>query len=560
MAGPRADLNRLVRIAQRFGDGYAGEKADLVARLTKRSLHRATDVARFHETLLFLRAYPDDASLLAAVDEALDDFEERADLRRFAERLADSGIAGTPIHFPFHWVTAHWLVTNWPDAVHIDWEGVEDTPGLHRIVHLLVPYAEMQDLDALRLTPRAWIERLAGPEETDAAFIIRRFEALEADPWVREALFELFGASLRLEPTEGTPSRTHARLRSSRVVYQGKAPSRQRPDLGEAMTVSPRSIRSVSGRRARQLIHIAREAMVTRARDLDGIIYSSQDDVRLIDAGDGLSLVCIGLVPEYRALVETIYVFILLKNGVPVGYYQAALLFGSAEVNFNIFAPYRGIEAASIYARCLAVVHHMFDVDTFSVEPYQLGLDNEEALQSGAFWFYSKLGFCSEEPSVKRLVAAELAKMADDPRHRSSEKTLLALAQGHLFFHLNRPREDVVGKVPLGRIGLAISDLVSERFGADRERALAACTKEVRRLLSLRSLRGWTPDERTILERWSPLVLALGGIQRWPREDRRALVNVIRAKAGRREEDYAALLTEHTRLRKALLRLAAETP
>ena len=34
-----------------------------------------------------------------------------------------------------------------------------------------------------------------------------------------------------------------------------------------------------------------------------------------------------------------------------------------------------------------------FGCTSFSIEPYQLGRDNDEGIESGAWWFYRKLGF-----------------------------------------------------------------------------------------------------------------------------------------------------------------------
>ena len=56
---------------------------------------------------------------LAAAEQVLAQFEERTDLRRFRRELADSGIAGTDLHFRFYWLTAIWLwrrCKNHPDT------------------------------------------------------------------------------------------------------------------------------------------------------------------------------------------------------------------------------------------------------------------------------------------------------------------------------------------------------------------------------------------------------------------------------------------------------------
>ncbi len=58
---------------------------------------------------------------------------------------------------------------------------------------------------------------------------------------------------------------------------------------------------------------------------------------------------------------------------------------------------------------------------TFSVYPYQIGQNNDEALDSGAFWFYRKLGFRSGDPALEALARKEEQKIANDPSHRTRE-------------------------------------------------------------------------------------------------------------------------------------------
>jgi hypothetical protein len=74
--------------------------------------------------------------------------------------------------------------------------------------------------------------------------------------------------------------------------------------------------------------------------------------------------------------------------------------------------------------------------------------------------------------------------------------------------------------------------------------------------LRLRSLRGFSRDERLWWRRWSPLVCALPGIERFDARERRALADVIRAKGGRRESDFVGKFDAHPRLRRAIRTLA----
>src|SRR5216117_1463654 len=96
---PAATLRELESLRTRFGPKASRAKLSLLRTLERRELGRASEVLRFHDLLCFWRAYPDGRALLRQVERMLRDFAGRADLGRHAERLADSGIAGTEIRF-----------------------------------------------------------------------------------------------------------------------------------------------------------------------------------------------------------------------------------------------------------------------------------------------------------------------------------------------------------------------------------------------------------------------------------------------------------------------------
>jgi len=273
-----------------------------------------------------------------------------------------------------------------------------------------------------------------------------------------------------------------------------------------------------------------------------------------------MSFACYGLTPERRLLLESVYGMLTLKNGVPIGYVLASGLFGSSEVMYNVFETFRGGESARIYGRVLSMARALFGADTFAIDPFQLGHGNPEGQKSGAYWFYYKLGFRPVAPQALALAREELRRLAASPRERSSPGMLHRLAADYVFLHAGRPRRDVLGLVSLGNIGLHVSRLLASRFGAERERGIRACAREAADLLGVRSFSGWSAGERLAWERWSPLVLALGGVGRWPARDRRDLVRVVRAKGGRRESDFVALFDRHRRLRRAVCGLAEREP
>ena len=554
-----AALRELVRLRLEFGPAAALRKRALLARLERARLKTARDVLQLHEALCFMRAYPDDRELLTRTERMLARFERRADLRRHRAALADSGIAGTAIHYRFFASTAHWLARHWPGRLTLDWKPFEHEALLEALLPLLASDAESPALDEYDDTPRAWLRRMKGPKESEAAFLIRRLGARLGDRFVYEKLYDYLDLPVTLAPGADTPSRTHAKRARARVVFRRHAFATRRPDLATELLRPPRSVKPVSPREGQRWIDQALAAMVTRSRDLDIFTYGDPRDVRLVDCGDGLEFVCIGGRPERRLMFEAVYGFLTLKNGVPVGYVLTSALFGSSEIAYNVFETYRGAEAAPIYSRVLAMTRHLFGTDTFTVYPYQLGDGNDEGLRSGAWWFYRKLGFEPRDPGARRLMRSELARMRRRPAHRSSRATLARLARHNVYFSHGAARPDVIGELPLARLGLAAMQMMARRFGADRERGETLCAREAMVRLGMESLSGWSMDEKRAWARWAPLVTLLPGLERWSAGERHAAADVIRAKGSRRESDFVWRFDAHQKLREALAKLARST-
>lgn len=548
---------KLEKLQRQFGGEAAARKLALLQELSRARLRTPQAVLRLHEALCFLRAYPDGSEVLRKVEEMLATFARRPDLRRHAAKLESSGIAGTSILYPFYEETARWLVKRWPDQVTVEWEQIEESTieWLEGALDLLVLPAEVPAVDEYDDPLRAWVDRLKQPNETDAAFLLRRLTALDAAPPLRQFIYENLDLWLRVDPGADTPSRTGAKAPRRRIYWQAAPLSSARPDLKAELAKPPLSVRDLSRRQGARYVDMAREAMVTRSRDLDAFAYGDAEDVRLVDCGDGLEFAAIGMLPERRLLLEAVYGFLTLKNGVPTGYVLNSALFGSAEIAYNVFDAYRGADAAHVYGRVLAMVHHLFGADSFTIYPYQLGDQNKEGLASGAWWFYQKFGFRARDPRVLKLMDHELARMRRKPGYRSDTETLAELARENVYWHRGRERSDVIGLLPLANAGTEVTALLRRRQVMSREQASLALDREAAALLGVRSLRGWSAGERVAWQRWAPLVMALPGVARWSRDNRKALVAVIRAKGGRRESDFVLAFDKHRPLRRALRRL-----
>ena len=106
-------------------------------------------------------------------------------------------------------------------------------------------------------------------------------------------------------------------------------------------------------------------------------------------------------------------------------------------------------------------------------------------------------------------------------------------------------------------ISLGVLDYVSQRFGSQREEGTRRCSQELAEALGIDSISGWTADGQLMWHRLGPVIAAVADVKEWPKADRDALADVIRAKGGVHEKDYVKLFDAHKRLRQAVAAFAA---
>jgi len=545
-------LTDLERRRDRFDPASALLKLKRLRELARTRFARADQVQRLHEVLCFMRAYPDDAQVLGAVEAMLARFDRRPDLRAHRDALAYSGIAGTTIWFPFFYPTALWLAQRWPTRLVLERADAEAGESIADLLPALLTPVEAHGLRESKLPGFEALDAVRG-RDTDATFLVRRVSALPADERTREAYYDAINPSCELLPGPDTPSRTRAALQGVRPVWQAGPLHRRRPDLAQELARPPRAFRPATSEEAEALIALAREAMVTRHRDLDAFAYANARDAWWIEDDGGLAFALIGMRSERRAVVPAIYGGLTLQNGVPVGYHQSDLVGRGAAISFNTFETFRGGEAAHTFARLLAALAHGFGTRSFSIEPYQLGKGNDEGLASGAWWFYAKLGFRPRARAGRALAEREFARLARSTSHRTQPDTLRALAAHHLFLDLDASNPAPL--ITLASIGLAAARHLTRLAGSDRAAAVARASADAMDRCGLATLDGFSAEERRAWDAWAP-VLSMLPLAQWSAAEREQVVRLVRAKAEDSERNYVLGFAALPRLERALGRLA----
>jgi hypothetical protein len=283
-------------------------------------------------------------------------------------------------------------------------------------------------------------------------------------------------------------------------------------------------------------------------RETDPITHADVARTRHYALGRGVTIALYSALPARRSALDSHIGYVLFKNAIPIGYGGGWPFLGTCKIGINIFAPFRGGESAYLMASVMRAYAQLFAVERFVVEPYQFGAGNRERLESGAFWFYFRLGFRPVEPAARALAREEFERMRRERGYRTSRSVLRRFTRSDL----ERPViPGAAAACDPGSLSHATTAWIGARFGGRRDHAEAAALRGVMTALGLQNTRRWNNDERNALRVIAPVLARIPDLRAWPAPDRRRLIALIRAKGGD-EYRYFALMAGFSRLRAGL--------
>ncbi len=548
-------IRQLHAVANRFGGEWRAQKSELLERCAAEDLDNAAALLAYHDTLLFMLAYPEDAALLARTQSELRRVAEaaqRMSLARSARtraRLTGTGVAWSELYSEFSYDIAAWLARSYPANAEIDGAG-EGGQSLQSVLKLCLLPIEAEFLEAEFDGVNALLDEAKGNgRRSRLEWLVARLERLPAAR-LRERLFESLQLFVSVTPRDSGLSRTFARGLDAPVFFHTSELLR-RISLPDVLAEPVRAVRRISARERRRLLDAARGALAVLGRETDAISASTLDDIEYVELGRGVSIALYGMPPERRFPLDTHLGFMLFKNAVPVAYGGGWPFLEQCKIGVNVFAPFRGGESAYLFAQVLRVYRQRFGVERFVVEPYQFGAGNREGLLSGAFWFYYRLGFRPAAAAQATLAEAESARIKADASYRPPLASMRRLTRCNLELHLSAEPASPWPDPAL--LSLAATEWIGRSFAGDRTAAENAALKRVRDALGVDDDAAWPPGERYGFRTLSTLVAMIPDLERWTVRERRACVALMRAKGATDETRYFTLLRRHGRLRGALL-------
>ncbi len=558
---PRRLLDQLDEAKRQFNAGAEHTTQRILAFLGKTTITDPEDLLRFHELLLFITAYPQDQKVRTKAESLLRSFAQRVKRLQEAEYdLTDletpesSGIDGMWVTDTFTYPIVRWLAQRFPRCIKFDWEWFE---GENRIAESWPRFMPLLEEDAFveaNVPYREWLQ--AAKSGNEVVWLMRRFESLPVTESEKAELYDAQGMYVQWTPPYRA-TRTGMRLPVRQVFYH-RSPLIRRQDvsLAEELSARPPRLSRLDSKRGAEAIDMAREASTIRYRELYGFTHGDANRVLETDLGRGVKLFLIGVPPDKRLPLRAYHAATIFKNGVPVGYFEGLSLFERMEGGFNLYYTFRDGETAWLYARLLSVFHHLLGVTSFAIDPYQIGFENEEGIESGAFWFYRKLGFRPTDRAVTQLVEKEEEKLASRPGYRTRASRLRKLAVSPMILEMDQTQRGDWDRFQVRKIGLAAQRRMATEYGGDAVAFRNAATVAVARHLGI-DVTSWRKNQLRILSDFAVTLALVPDLDRWSREEKDGVVRVIKAKAKSDEADYLRTMQRHPRLRNALIKLGS---
>ncbi len=432
-------------------------------RLSRTKFHDTDSLVRYHELLLFVRAYPQSAAVMRTAEKELRSFAER--VAWLSEQGVDvsplehpevSGIAGTPVTDTFGFRIVRSLVERYPSQTSIYWEWFEDENRLAATWPRFMPLLAEDAFVEAHVPYRDWL-RAARGGRSELAWLIDRFTELPASNDQKAELYDSQNLYVQWQPPYRA-TRTGLRAPAKQLFYhQGALIQRRDIDLNEQVVQPSPPLRRLSLREGESALDLTRDASTIRYRELYGFTHGDPKYVYHADLGRGVELFLVGLPREKRLPLRAVHGVMIYKNGVPVGYFESLTLFERMESGFNLYYTFRDGETAWLYARVLNVMHHFTGATAFTLDPYQIGHENEEGIESGAFWFYRKLGFRPMRRELVLLAEKEEEKIATQKGYRTPPRTLRKLAEGPMIFQLRGTENHDWDRFQIRNIGFKLN-------------------------------------------------------------------------------------------------------
>jgi hypothetical protein len=545
MNKPGLLISQLFSIRNQYGIGFSTRKLNLLETLAKERIKSKKEFQSYYDCLLFLIAYPDNKSVYLLALKTLHVLQgQLSSGERLRAALYNSGITGTQLCAAFSFEIVKWLRKNHPENIRISSFEADDG-HIRYIISAVMPKVESEILQDANATWQSWLRGSMREGEEILDRLIAVFDETDMRPEIRDELWNALGVDVEIDLPEET------RLPDSLFTpYYHRSLIRKNKGIPEKET-KPIPLRLTESEAA-LIIGCGRMILVKHLREIDPVTFTSARLVSYYQLARGLSVALLGMVPERRHPIDSYMGYLVFKNGLPISYAGSWILFDSARIGLNIFPAFRGGESQYVFEQVLLLHKQVYQLNRFSVDPYQIGKENSEGIKSGAFWTYYRTGFRPIREEQKIIAEAEYEKILSTRGYRTPVGILKELAGSRmeLVLQKNAMRLDATD------LSIAYAGLLKNHFENNRRSAEDHC---FRKLVEIIGIKNWQEERiKFILKNWCVLLMRREPEIKNNLQLKKTLKILFELKAVGSEEKYIAQVIKAGALRKLLEKIVKE--
>ncbi|MBK7881763.1 MAG: hypothetical protein IPJ83_14560 [Saprospiraceae bacterium] len=426
----------------------------------------AENVIAYHDFLMFILAHPNHLKTSTWASGELKKISQWC--KRFGNKhqdiLDNSGLPYSKIYSYFSYALICWLKEN---KIDVDLDNYpEDAYTLNEALWLCLPAYE-RDIVQQELNNTQLLSALKIKPDQYLNFLLGQFSKLDQQAAIRDYLFERQKLVIRLT-LDLKVSRSYNKIKFEKTYLQKDWIKKIQTE--EWVKIPVILDRKLSQKDKQAIITSSRIKLALLQRETDPVSYMDPRSIRYFALERGTSIALFTMQTEKQLYPESYVGYTLYKNGYPAAYGGAWIFGKHALIGVNIFEWFRGGESTFFFNQLLRVYHQVFGVLHFEVEPYQYGKDNPEGIESGAFWFYYRMGFRPVKRSLYLLAAREWEKIKQDKAYRTKPPTLKKFTECNV--RLSLIKEKIFSGNLLKK---QITKMIVHKFGGDRRKAELVC-------------------------------------------------------------------------------------
>lgn len=456
--------NRLLSLVGNFATENILLKNQLLKSLQEHVLPEKKVLLSYCDTLLFICSHPQNAEQLQLAEKELKRITSFLKPKNRSQQpgYQNSGLPYSTIFTRFSHDCLAWLLSNDVFLVTIDSYSKEEDK-LANVLKLTLPALE-RERTAVGYTSEELLEALHVKPKHHLKFIILQLSKFNGQPFLKDQLFEALDYYVNVSCKSPAFSKFYNRITHETTFFQDALIKNF--DSGELLDRSLPPAKNLGIVQLQELVFCIKNSLLLKSRETDPVTYMDERSLRFFELERGISVAIYGMTPGRQLPLESYIGYTLFKNGFPAAY-GGSWIFGSqALFGMNVFESYRGGESAFMMCQLLRVYRQMFGINYFEIEPYQFGKDNPEGIESGAYWFYYRLGFRSVDKEQRDLAEKEHQKIRTKKAYRSSYSTLKRLAESYVALMLGK-----YNTLSVGEISQKVSTLIEKEFKGDRNEA-----------------------------------------------------------------------------------------